>query len=91
MDRRSFLKRAGLLSGLAVLNPLKLLGLFKPEPADVINLGQVWGPSPTESLYDDYMYFMTQDTNLRLSAPHRNAWIKNISYWNGNRWIPVED
>jgi len=32
MDRRSFIKRVGILAGLAILSPLKIFGLLKTEP-----------------------------------------------------------
>ena len=37
MDRRSFIKRVGILAGLAILSPLKIFGLLKTEPDGIFN------------------------------------------------------
>jgi len=94
MKRRSFLKRAGLLSGLAMLNPLKLLELFKPKPAlsmETMKAGfdQVYftNPDPIKSFYlgpeePCCWYKGTLDSDDTF---------KDISHRNGKQWIPMED
>ena len=79
INRRSFIKRAGLLSGLAVLNPLRFLGLFKPKPA----LGMETMKAAYSVVYD------AENHTLHLKL-HRQ-WAINLSYYNGKQWIPMED
>jgi hypothetical protein len=78
MDKRSFLKRVGLLAGLALLNPLRLLGLFKPEPI-------------TKPVWDDYLYFATKYPQWERAEISEDGIITGVSYWDGKQWKPVED
>ena len=78
INRRSFIKRTGLLSGLAVLNPLRVLGFFKPDSA--LSMETIDGVNK----------IVTFESRLYGGKVLGNK-ITKISYWNGKQWIPVED
>jgi len=79
LDRRKFFKTTGLLAGLAVLNPLKALGLFKPKPAlsmetmkaafDQVN---VCG----DGTDGDYIYFTSPEPIKNIYVGHKEPY-----YW----------
>jgi len=81
MNKRSFLKRAGLLTGFAILNPLKLLGLFKPEPP--ITETAMW--------HDDYIYFASPEPTTSIHIPASPDLGASMYFLDGRQWIPVED
>jgi len=77
MNKRSFLKRAGLLTGLAVLNPLKLLGLFKPKPA--------LSMETMKAAFDevsDGIYFATPEPMTKMYI---------LDKYDPKQWVSVED
>lgn len=94
LNRRKFIKYTGLLSGLAVFNPLRVLGLFKSKP--ILNMETMKAMDQGETLtwdisQDDYVYtaFKYPQWN-RLSLDEKGV-ITKISHWNGKQWIQMED
>lgn len=96
MNRRSFIKRTGLLSCLAILNPLRFLGLFKPKPAlSMETMLKAFDECEANgSLFkdgDDFLYVATPGSQWESFYFNEHGIVEGMSYWNGKQWIPMED